>query len=211
MQNLNTPENDGSDADTLHAADRLSTQARDRRRVLLKGIGKGSAVLAATVPLKTLAAERLLTRGNQVCTFSGAMSGAQSLAPGSAVTYCEGYRPSYWSVEANWPAAANKTVPVSTLLTKSTVPLGILSYMQSINGGSSVVQGVFSMVTLGSTYPDEVHWICAWLNAIKLAGGSGSSKFPYSADQVLTFYGETNSEKYKAALAFFSNNLENIG
>ena len=71
MQNTNTPENHEQGADNVRSAEELTTQARDRRRILLKGIGKGSAVLAATVPLQTLAAQRLTTTNGLACVATG--------------------------------------------------------------------------------------------------------------------------------------------
>ena len=48
-----------------------SARVASRRRLLLRGIGKGSALLAAAVPIKTLASTPSVTVNGQICTASG--------------------------------------------------------------------------------------------------------------------------------------------
>ncbi len=48
---------------------------------------------------------------------------------------------------------------------------------------------------------DEIHWICAWLNAL-----SHSFNFPYTGQQVIDFYNDLS--RYDAALDFFKTYME---
>ena len=215
MQNTNTPEKHKQGADNMRSAEELTTQARNRRRILLKGIGKSSAVLAATVPLKILAAPRLLTTDGLMCSTSGIQSGVQSATPSFSKT-CAGYRPSHWTVEGNWPSIVLKNAEVSTVLKKSNTKSSLLDLMQSNASkvSSKKLAGeIFaaSESTVGSSFSDEVHWVCAWLNATKLFGGEPGSTYPYNPDQVLVFYNELNRTKYDDALKFFTTHLENLG
>ena len=217
MQNTNTPENHEQGADNVRSAEELTTQARDRRRILLKGIGKGSAVLAATVPLQTLAAQRLTTTTGLACVATGGGSGPTSAMPlGSAI--CGGFSPRYWGGDmSRWPATVNSKAPVKNVLRRYRNETdSLFELMQSTissTGKSKKLAGeIFASAgsALGSTFSDEVHWVCAWLNATKLFGGEARSTYPYNPEQVLVFYNEPDPKKYSDALNFFSTHLENL-
>ena len=217
MQNTNTPENHEQGADNMRSAEELTTQARNRRRILLKGIGKGSAVLAATVPLQTLAAQRLTTANGLDCHVSGSTSGPTSVMPlRSAV--CGGFGPRYWGADVSrWPAMVNSKAPVKNVLRRyQNETASLFELMQSTissTGKSKKLAGeIFASAgsALGSTFSDEVHWVCAWLNATKLFGGEAGSTYPYNPEQVLVFYNEPDPKKYADALKFFSTHLENL-
>ncbi len=190
----------------------LSSEAVARRHLLLKGLARGSAVLAATVPIRTLANPSLLTfDGKHQCSVSGMQSGVHSAMTSSQT--CGGYSPGWWGQTTTnsagqlvprrpWPitnpnALCRDTFSACTLInpgSKSSVgtPASLFDVMSPKSGGK------FSNT-------DEYHWICAWLNAI-----SKSFNFPYSGDQVLAFYKTgSGSKTYQDALTFFKKYMEN--
>ncbi|QDL36601.1 hypothetical protein [Rhodoferax sediminis] len=187
-------------------AQALSPQAVARRHMLLKSLGKGSAVLAATVPIQTLAGQSLLTfDGKHQCSVSGMFSGVHSTTTTSET--CGGYSPGWWGQtttdskgqlvpKRQWPTDPNALCRdifrASTLLNPDGSPPTLFEVM------SPGVGGKFSNT-------DEFHWICAWLNAL-----SHSFNFPYSGDQVLAFYNAgSGSKTYQDALTFFKTYMEN--
>ena len=173
------------------AAQRLAS----RRRLLLRGIGKGSALLAATVPIKTLASTPSVTRDGQICTASGTQSAAHSQA--TNLPTCGGLSPGYYMKIEHWHNYPSTTYTV-----------GIRTFNQDtkfkdvFGGGMSV-----AMLKIMNTQPvnnDEFHWIAALLNAIKAPSGY---VFPYSATEVLALYSGTQSA---AALTFFKGFMEKV-
>ena len=178
----------------------LPVNAIERRRLLLKGVGKGTALLAATAPLKTLAGQNLLTNdGLHQCSVSGMHSGVHSATPKST-PLCSGYAPTYWGACAQgatvpthtWPTLPSGwtfNTPCRTVFTKSTLSSSLTLFQ----------------VLKGATYQskDEYHWVCAWLNALYDVQ-SGGKTFPYSAQEVLNFYNAPTIPS-QDALAFFKN------
>jgi hypothetical protein len=81
----------------------MSAEALARRNMLLKSLGKGSAVVAvASAPMHTLASSPTLrTADGTRCSISGMQSGNNSRAPSASGT-CLGKAPSYWSNFDNW-------------------------------------------------------------------------------------------------------------
>ena len=164
-----------------------------RRRLLLRGIGKGSALLAATVSIKTLASTPSVTANGQICTASGTQSAAHSQPKGLPI--CGGLKPLKYKTLANWPNYPTTSYTV-----------GIKTFNQDTNfsdvfgGGQSVPM----LEILNSAESPEFHWIAALLNAIK---APPKYVFPYSAAEVLTLYSGTQSV---AALTFFTGYMETI-
>ncbi|WP_157979415.1 hypothetical protein [Rhodoferax ferrireducens] len=186
----------------LGKPDTPSFGAIARRRILLQGVGKGAAVLAATVPIQTLAGQSLLTfDGKHQCSVSGMTSGVHSKTP-TNTPVCGGYSPGWWGQsmtvsgklvpKRTWPALPKfwtyKT-KCSTVFTKRTLT------------GNPTLFEVMNPPNFANT--DEFHWICAWLNAL-----STSFNFPYTGQQVLDFYNSTSSTVYEDALAFFKTYME---
>lgn len=185
-------------------AEALSAAALARRRILLKGVGKGTAVLAASVPIQTLAGQSLLTfDGKHQCSVSGMHSGVHSATP-SDTPVCGGYSPGWWGqstpngVPKHWPAGVNFNALVTS----------VFQYFTRTNEDGSVPT-LFQVMdpkdkTGKFSNTDEFHWISAWLNAL-----SHSFNFPYSADEVLIFYNQgPASSAYQDALTFFKDFME---
>ena len=172
----------------------LSADALARRSLLLKGLGRGSAVLAATVPLQTLAGQSLLTYdGKHQCSVSGMHSGVHSATP-TDTPICGGYSPGWWrqsddgiKPRRTWPLLPNSW----TYNTKCSVVFS----KRVLSGNPSLFQ-----VMRDYSNTDEFHWICAWLNAL-----SHSFNFPYTGQEVIDFY---NSSSSADALAFFKTYME---
>lgn len=189
--------NNSTPSDTAEAnGPTLSPDALARRQMLLRGLGKGSAVLAATVPLQTLAGQSLLTfDGKHQCSVSGMHSGVHSATP-TNTPVCGGYSPGWWrqsddglTPRRTWPLLPNGwtyNTKCSAVFSKST-----------LSGNPTLFQ-----VMRNYQNTDEFHWICAWLNAL-----SQSFNFPYTGQQVLDFY--YSPSQYADALAFFKTYMEN--
>ena len=198
---MNTPNSQSSGQGTSNS---VRFTALQRRRMLLKGIGKGSAVIAAAVPIKTLAGQNLLTfDGKHQCSISGMQSGVHSAVPANTPV-CGGYSPGWWGQadgdksgdgdslkpRRTWPALPNGwtyNTPCQKVFTRRSLP-----------GNPSLFQ-VMHPPTYANT--DEFHWICAWLNAL-----SHSFNFPYSGQQVMDLY-NSPTESHNA-LTFFKTYME---
>ncbi|MDO8263480.1 MAG: hypothetical protein Q7T21_09650 [Gallionella sp.] len=184
--------------------DTHSFAAIARRRILLQGVGKGAAVLAATVPIQTLAGQSVLTPGGlHQCTISGAHSGVHSTT--TTTTVCGGYSIAHWAAgNANGngpPSNPWPTLPSPWTHTTST-NLVLIS--------SSLTGALIRVMRLSPTSP-EAHWICAWLNALWEEQHLGSLHFPYTGTQVLAYYNlGSGNPTYVDALAFFTTYMEGI-
>lgn len=185
-------------------AEALSAAALARRRILLKGVGKGTAVLAASVPIQTLAGQSLLTfDGKHQCSVSGMHSGVHSATP-SNTPVCGGYSPGRYGqsykdgAPKHWPAGVNYNALVTSVFKDSR--------LTNDDGSVPTLFQVMSPKDKTGMFAntDEFHWITAWLNAL-----SHSFNFPYSGDEVLAFYNQgTGSTAYADALEFFKTYME---
>lgn len=165
----------------------LSSAAIARRRILLKGVGKGAAVLAATVPIQTLAGQSLLTfDGTHACVVSGIGSGVHSTTPGNTQR-CAGFNITYWRTlkQTDWPTGTYGKLWKDVFV--------------SISPYSS---DSLSKIVKNSTTPAEAHWVVAWLNATR---PHPSYPFPYLPDQVRDF----NTANSTDAFTFFRDFMEN--
>ncbi len=172
----------------------LLPTAADRRRLLLKGVGRGGAILAATVPLKTLASQRLLTSDlAHQCTVSGIQSGVHSASPGSAQV-CTGCTPSYFCKSNDGGRSPCNFPPLPNGVTYKTP-------CSSVFRQSRVNVSLFQVLSTNYASTDEQHWVCAWLNALRK-----DPSFPYSSDDVMNFY--NSSTQYQNALGFFKTYME---
>ena len=167
-------------------ADRVAS----RRYVLLKGIGRGSAILAAAVPIKTLASVPSVTANGQICSVSGTQSLVHSQPKG--LPLCAGSMPAKYATLANWPAGRPYTVSGKRVNINT-------PFIDVFGAGSNL--GLLAI--LNQPLSEESHWIAALLNAIK---APATPVFPYSAAEVLTLY----STQRVAALTFFTNFMETL-
>ena len=168
------------------SADRVAS----RRYILLKGIGRGSAILAAAVPIKTLASVPSVTITGEICSVSGTQSVVHSQPKG--LPQCAGSSPAKYATLTNWPAPRSYTV--NGKIVNENTP-----FIDVFGAGSN--SGLLAI--LKQSLSDESHWIAALLNAIK---APASPVFPYSASEVLTLY----STQQVAALAFFKGFMETL-
>jgi hypothetical protein len=179
----------------------LPSLAASRRRMMLKSLGRGSAVLAASVPIQTMAFTTLIKNDGQICSISGMQSGAHSRPP--TTTACAGYSPGWWKQfdqrphgvpHAHWPATLY--TPPGTLQRTYDSPISGL-----FNGGKVPQNTTLWDVARIHENSEENHWLCAWLNAQTL------SNFPYTALEIETIYGglTVGSLEYFQALNFFKS------
>jgi len=155
-------------------AARRSTQVDPlaRRRMLLAGLGKGAAVVAAAVPIQTLAANALVCNGSAgkvgLCTVSGFQSAAHSFGAGSSQVPARGRNLSLWAqVKTVWNPPSPPPPPEPTY----TWPVPHTTLFKTIFGGSSTLT-LFQVVQ--SDTP-AAHWVVAYLNAAQYYPAS----FPY--------------------------------
>lgn len=182
----------------------LSSAALARRRMLLKGLGKGSAALAVVVPINTLAATTIIG-GTKLCTVSGVQSNIGSHPTDGTV--CSGYTPGHYAVLTNWPGYAPGNNPPTTATATNTVD-GITftdssEFREVFGGGSN--NKLLNILTSAPT-SDEAVWVTALLNAIK---NPPTFNFPYTPSQVRAFYtgGGTLADQ---ALAFFKGYMQTV-
>lgn len=207
-------------------AETLTSAAVARRHMLLKGLGKGSAVLAATVPLQTLASQSVFTyngtgTATQIrCGVSGMTSGVHSRDV--TTTQCIGYSPGYYKTH-DWPAGVNKTALITTVCSKSNLKTYVCKVIVRGSGQDTVqyvrsrerakegqctveVSTLFDVIDFHEN-SDEFHWVCAWLNG---SGGAPANwNFPYTGAEVIAFY--ENNASYplgKSPLDFFKTYME---
>lgn len=155
--------------------------ALQRRRLLLRGVGKGAAVVAAAVPMQSFANSILKTQGppERLCTVSGVGSILPSAAP-QIDGVCSGKTASYWQNldQASWP------IPKTTKFKR-------------VFGGSNTI--TFQTLMAGSTSTEQT-FARAYLNA-KVGSVTSPPTFPYSPGEVVKFYQGTNRA---TAEAFFN-------
>lgn len=181
----------GQDSEA-HAAAALSLGALQRRRLLLRGVGKGGAVIAAAVPMQTFAANILRTRpangDARLCTLSGVGSMLPSSAPRN-LPECSGITAAGWAdPQKAWPVA---TVGATSAAFSRTTPFNAVFT-------ASTVQTTFGDLMLPNATPGNQTWARAYLNA--LVGNPLS--FPYSPAEVVQLY--AGSSRVAAEL-FFTN------
>lgn len=212
-------------------AEALNSAALARRHMLLKGLGKGTAVLAASVPLQTLASQSVFTydgpgTATQIrCGVSGMTSGIHSRDV--TTTQCMGYSPGYYKTH-DWPAGVNKTALITTVCSRSTLKTYVCTETTKVKGVETQVvtrsresidfknERAGSCTVVNSTLfdvidfhenTDEFHWVCAWLNA--MGGAPAGWNFPYTGAEVIAFY--DNNASYpvgKSPLDFFKTYME---
>lgn len=186
----------------------LSSQAIARRHMLLKGLGKGSAVLAASIPLKTLAAQSVFTNpganGAPVirCGISGMTSGVHS--QDTVTNVCSGYSPGYYTKREHWPAGLNPDALVTSVFPSCTLKVTV-DANGNVSLGGPTVPTLLQVMNL-TPRVDEFHWIAAWVNA--MGGAPSSWNFPYTGAQIQAFYAGTGPYSKAQALTFITTYLE---
>lgn len=179
----------------------------ERRALLLRSVGKGSAALAAaSLPVRTLSnTPTIVINGTKTrCSISGMQSGMGSRMP--VTESCTGKSPGYWHKPSHWTPAQQSVINAGTTFNQlfdpvSTSVLGsftLLEYLTSIGGGPN------NPLKLNDT--DEWHWIGAWMNAVaNNTAGTGVINFPYTPFQVVEIYRDPGAFRTTRAeaLSFF--------
>lgn len=173
----------------------------ERRRLLLKGLGKGTAVVAAVSPIKSMAYTAALTgTGGKICSISGVQSGAHSKTTITAI--CGGRNVAYYQDNLpHWPGYSAGP-PAHASFSNGATSFNELATFASVFGGGSSTP-VFNIVR-DSPASDEAHWVVALLNANVTKVGYVA---PYSPAEVKAFYGGSQPA---AALAFFQGYMETL-
>jgi hypothetical protein len=201
----------------------LSSAAVARRHALLKGLSRGSVLLAASVPLQTLASGSVLTDpagGPQVkCSISGQMSGVGSQTTSSEV--CNGYSPGYWKFPDKhpWPFPAEPDTPCvdifkycTLMMPDPSAPVTVTTTPGKGKGKplppppvADVPASLVYVMQHNNLDQDHFHWIAAWLNGLAQTSGFN---YPYSGDEILAFYNGTGPYSADVALDFIKKYLE---
>lgn len=167
----------------------------ERRAMLFKSMGKGSAVLAAAgLPIHTLAnTPTIVIEGTKTrCSLSGMQSGMGSRMP--ATDTCTGKSPGYWHKPEHWTAAQSEVINLEKPAKSptfnawfgpaSSVELGnatLYEYLTSIGSDRK------KSLKLNDT--DEWHWVCAWMNAMaNNVASTGVKNFPYTGPEIVQLY-----------------------
>ena len=194
------------DAPVSPASVAPSAAAMARRQMLIKGLSKGSAVLAASVPLQSLAQSTvLLTNNNLRCSVSGMQSSVHSKIPEGA-TICGGYSPGWWGqVEIG----SNPRSPRQVWAPGNPTAICTDTFNKT---GVDDPSEVFTNKTLFNVMDEQEfantktrHWIGAFLNGLQ----QPSNSFPYSGAEILIFYNlEATDPNRVAAYTLITTYLE---
>ena len=170
-----------------------------RRRALLKGLGKGTAVLAAAVPIRTLATTTV-TADKHLCSISGAMSGVRSVTTGMAT--CGGRKFSSYQPVGSWPLNGSSQEVVNNGAVDILRNTGTFVAVFGGAAPATLLTTLFAAGLTDVTASDDAHWIVALLNAKNYP-----ATFPYTPAEILAQYaagGLTRSN----ALAFYKTHME---
>jgi len=159
----------------------LSPQALQRRSALLRGLGKGSAVIAAAVPIQTLAVPRLTER---LCTVSGVQSNVGSGRTALTTATCIGFSPTHYKSTANWPNVTG-SLPNTPKFAVSGKTVRKAATFASIFGGGSGNTLMDILNGVSGTNPDEKVWVAALLNGQKMPMNYPTQ---YTAAKVIQLY-----------------------
>ena len=181
-------------------ADARAPRLASRRYMLLKGVTRGAAILAAATPIKTLASIPSVTADGMLCTVSGIESGVISAR--TNLSTCGGKSPGYYKKITHWPGYS-KSNQNPTYIVGSKKFDATTSFFTVFGGGSP--NSLLKIMQTDSS-SDEFHWIPALLNAI--VAKRGIYIFPYSPQEVLDLY--ASSSQHNNALAFFKDFMETI-
>lgn len=176
----------------------------ERRRLLLKGLGKGAAVAAAAMPLQSLATTTSLTASGHLCSVSGTQSAVRSNSAG--LPTCGGHPHTKWCSKSNWPdydVSTNPNGRFTCTESGKVVSAGrSCTFISVFGGGTSGTVWAVLNGTAGTAA--ERQWVCALLNARKCMTKAPSMNFPYTTGQVIALY---SSPQASAALSMFSTHL----
>lgn len=198
MKNDSTSEDTGSveglTTSQLTDDEKLSTS---RRRLLLRGIVKGSAIAATAVPIKSMATAPLITKDNpaHICSISGQQSLAHSRMTNPKT--CGGYSCAHYQNINNWPNC-NSVTKIATNYCDGIKFTQHDSFNKIFPGGSS--SSMISILT-NSPSSESAHWITALLNSIK---PQGIYVFTHTSSEVRALYRSTDRAN---AYSFFRNKV----
>lgn len=193
-----------ADSAPVRESSDMAGDALARRRLLLKGLAKGSAVAAAVAPVQSLMAQ---TSTERLCTVSGVQSNVGSGRTGGTTAKCQGNSISYFSTLSNWPGYNSVSSPNGSFTNGSTSGLTAqATFFAVFAGGSS---GSLISIVTGSPASSEAIWVTALLNANKRTHDiSVLGYFPYTPAEVVALYAD--NAKRSAAEAFFSGYLQGV-
>lgn len=178
-----------------------SEQSPSRRRLILGGVLKGSALAAGAVPIRSFASTSSITADGKICSISGTQSAAHSQR--SNLPTCGGLSPGYYKKLSHWPNYNGSASPPVAINTANGKTFNQDTPFNSVFG-SGPSEALIYIMKNNAGRDLQFHYIAALLNAIKPPSGY---VFPYSTTEVIDFY---NSTQQASALAFFKGYMETI-
>jgi hypothetical protein len=172
-----------------------------RRRLILSGVLKGSALVAGAVPIKSFASTSSITANGKLCTISGTQSAAHSQK--AILPTCGGLSPGYYKMVSHWPNYNGSAKPPVATNTVNGKTFTQNTPFNTVFGSGPSQTLIYIMLNSPST--PEFHYIAALLNAIKAPSGY---VFPYSPVEVIKFYNDSLLQG--KALTFFKDYMETI-
>lgn len=171
-----------------------------RRRLILSGILKGSAIVAGAAPIKSFASTSSITANGKICSISGTQSAAHSQR--TNLPTCGGLSPGYYKTLSHWPNYNGSATPKVATNTVNGKTFTQNSKFRDVFGSGPLLTLIDIMLNHENTA--EFHYIPALLNSIKPPSGY---VFPYNPTEVINFY---NSSQKDSALSFFKGYMETI-
>ena len=181
--------------DQARASELLVGHALARRQLLLKGLSKGGAAMAAVVPIQTLAASGstiLVTADNTLCTQSGQQSNVMSRTL-TKVT-CTGYAPGHYVTSTtpvkdnDWPSGMDSSTATFT----------------GIFGGGDKTKLLYYLKNQPTS--SQSYWIAAYFNATK----APTLPFPYTPTEVVAQYGSYANGSGSGLLNLYTKYLSSL-
>lgn len=179
----------------------LDPQALARRRLLLKSVGKGSALVVAASPLASYAAPRLVqTPGGTQCTVSGFKSSVASRVP-STVPACAGYKANHYVNRGVSPTQPSGWPTLTGLPSGATQLKDILvsDLFPGVGGALTVFEELDQRPT--STLSLFIAAYFAAALTLQGAGVPGQSGLPYTTADVVSQY--NNGAPLPAVVEFY--------
>ena len=183
---MNSDPNRTSQLPDSAASRGLSDEALKRRKMLLKSLCRAGVVVAASVPIKTLASSTI-----RLCTVSGVQSNVGSGRTGGTTASCKGNSPTFFQTPSNW--GPGSPAPTDTFLAVF---------------GSGPATPILTILTSAPASPEAV-WITALLNSYKNYHAVGF-EFPYTPAQVLAYYNSAEPLRTNA-FNFFVMYMQGVG
>lgn len=170
-----------------------------RRKLILSGVFKGSALAVAATPIRSLASTSSVTANGKICSISGVQSAAHSQSKG--LPECGGRNGSKYQTLANWPNFNGSATPPEAINIVGTTTFSQQTAFNAVFGSGSSTPLINIIQSNPGSF--ESTFIVALLNSIS---PPSLLVFPYSPLEVISLY-QDPSQSSSASL-FFKDYME---